>query len=332
MNIKIHNPLCFSEVGQKPNQEDALFPLRGAATPATRTFMVCDGMGGHEHGEVASLCVTTTVGQRLNSVPLCTTAQMRNHFDQALAAAYQALDRLDTDPHTLRKMGTTLTLLALCTDGVFVAHIGDSRVYQLRRGQGIVFQTHDHSLVNDLIAAGELTEESAHNFPQKNVITRAVQPHQEHPAKASCKVLTDVRAGDLFFLCCDGIVEQLDNADLTRILLADQPLDQRIGQLRRECADRHTRDNNSCYAIEVAEVEGAGPAAAVAQATESVTVTRPTPPRTRHRLWWLIAAAAVVLLICLLFFFLKAPDNPRQPVNDTPANTQGVQAPIHRHQ
>ena len=142
MKIEISEPLCYSAIGMKPNQEDALFPRKGSATKDTHVFLVCDGMGGHENGEVASTCVADTIGRETACLPLCTTGEMQGAFEDALAKAYQNLDELDTS-ESERKMGTTLTFLALCTDGVLVAHIGDSRVYQLRPGKGIIFQTRD---------------------------------------------------------------------------------------------------------------------------------------------------------------------------------------------
>lgn len=296
MNIRISKPLCFAELGKKENQEDSLFPREGKATAESRILMVCDGMGGHEHGEVASRCVADTIGQALSPLPPCSSGEMRRHFEAALAAAYQALDQLDTTPATARKMGTTLTLLARCTDGILVAHIGDSRVYQLRPGEGVVFQTHDHSLLNDLLASGELDEKDARNFNQKNVITRAVMPHQEYPSKASYKVITDIRKGDLFFLCCDGIVEQLDNSDLTAILLTNEPLQHRLGMLKKECARRETRDNHSCYAVEVEAVEEVGVREEHPAATTVEVQPRPSSPL-RRWLWWLIAAGAVLLAL-----------------------------------
>lgn len=295
MNIRIDTPLCFSEIGKKPNQEDSLYPHQGMATREARVLMVCDGMGGHEHGEVASACVADTIGGMLAKVSPCTTAEMQQHFEQALARAYQKLDQLDDSPATARKMGTTLTFLALCTDGVLVAHIGDSRVYQFRPKAGVVFQTHDHSLLNDLLAAGELDEEGARHFAQKNVITRAVMPHQEYPSKASYKVLTDIRKGDLFFLCSDGVVEQLDNTDLTTLLLTQEPLQQRLHQVKSLCAKRETRDNHSCYAVEVEAVEGA--AEREEQPAATTVEVRPKPSPLRRWLWWLIAIVVVLLAL-----------------------------------
>lgn len=252
--IGIATPVCYSEIGAKANQEDALFPLTGEATAQQRVFLVCDGMGGHEHGEVASQCVAHTVGTLTAAQPPCDTATMRAAFERALAAAYDRLDEIDTPPTEGRTMGTTLTFLALCTDGILIAHIGDSRVYQLRPGEGVVMRTRDHSLVSDLIAAGDLTEDEARTYPQRNVITRAIQPHQERRDRAAYNVVRDVCEGDVFLLCCDGVVEQLDDAELCALLLAPGSLSDRLAALRDECLHRHTRDNNSAYLIGITTV------------------------------------------------------------------------------
>ena len=299
MNIKISQPLCFSAPGQKPNQEDSLFPPKGEATHDSRVFLVCDGMGGHEHGEVASACVAETIGRHTAHLPASTTEKMKQAFEDARQKAYHRLDELDHS-QSKRKMGTTLTFLALCSDGALVAHIGDSRVYQFRPGKGVVFQTRDHSLVNDLIAAGELSEEEAKTFSQRNVITRAVQPHQEYPAKAAFTILTDIRPGDLFFLCCDGVLEQLDNADLERLLLSQATPEERLRSLQEECEKRNTRDNNTAYLIEVKEVEDADQVKLSIVApqentnTEATTKEIPQAGEEKHK-----SRSGIVIAICL---------------------------------
>ena len=275
MEIKILQPACFTECGQKPNQEDALFPHLGEATTNHRIFMVCDGIGGHEKGEVASNCVAETIGENLADAPLCSIEEMKEYFQKALALTYDNLDQLDAGNTSRRKMGTTLTFLALCTDGALIAHIGDSRVYQLRPGSGILFQTRDHSLVYDLIAAGELTEEEARTFPQRNIITRAVQPNQEYRARPTFDVITDLRPGDIFFLCSDGVIEKVENEELQDILLAPAPLNEKLETLRTRCLDRQTRDNNTCYAIELSHVS---PAASLPEPdATSATNASPAP-------------------------------------------------------
>lgn len=314
--IKISPPYSFSEKGQKPNQEDALFPQEAAT--AGRVFLVCDGMGGHARGEVASRCVADTIGRATSALPPCTVADMRTAFANALAAAYKELDSLDSDDD-VRKMGTTLTFLAFCTDGVLVAHIGDSRVYQFRPAKGVLFRTRDHSLVSDLIASGEITEEEAHTHPQRNIITRAVQPHQEHPAPATLDVCTDVRCGDVFFLCCDGVLEQLSDADLSERLLAAQPLKDRVENVRRACAERGTHDNFTAYAVEV-EASDLKPVPQPAPQT----VAQAKPARQFLPVWaWLLIVSFLLLLAVGLF--VMRPSQERQPAKVQPQQTEQVQ-------
>ena len=143
-----------------------------------------------------------------------------------------------------------------------MAHIGDSRIYHVRPSlaskegrTGIIYQSADHSLVNDLLRAGEITEEEAVNFPQKNVITRAMQPHLERRYKADVYEINDVESGDYFFLCCDGVLEQLTNDRLGEIL-ADETLDDegKIAAIKVVC-DGNTRDNYTCWLVPIDEVE-----------------------------------------------------------------------------
>lgn len=314
--IKIFQPYSFSEKGQKPNQEDALFPQEAAA--AGRVFLVCDGMGGHARGEVASRCVADTIGRATSALPPCTLADMRTAFDNALAAAYNELDRLDSDDD-VRKMGTTLTFLAFCTNGVLVAHIGDSRVYQFRPAEGVLFRTRDHSLVSELIASGEITEEEAHAHPQRNIITRAVQPHQECPAPATFDVCTDVRRGDVFFLCCDGVLEQLSDADLSERLLAAKPLKDRLESVRQACAERGTHDNFTAYAVEVeaCDLKPLTQPAPQAQA-------QPKPAKPLLPVWaWLLLVSFLLLLAVGLFVMRPSPK--RQPAKVQPQQTEQPQ-------
>lgn len=249
--IEIRQPLCFSEIGRKDNQEDYLYPPK--ADTHTRVFILCDGMGGHDNGEVASKTAATALGTFLSARHPVTLAD----FDTALAKAYDALDGIDTD--SARKPGTTMTCLCLNDNSFLVAHIGDSRIYHLRpslfdprtkRG-GILYQSSDHSLVNDLLKAGELTEEEARVFPQRNVITRAMQPHLDKRYAADVYEFTDVRPGDYFFLCCDGILEQLSNTSLCEILAMTSLDDKQKLNVIKSICDGNTRDNYSCWLIPV---------------------------------------------------------------------------------
>lgn len=260
MKITIKQPLSFSEIGLKDNQEDFLWPLPNAVTVDDRVFLMCDGMGGHDNGELASKTAATALGKYLTSHPSPDGIVTKAMFEQALAYGYDELDKVDNG--AVKKMGTTMTCLVLHRGGALVAHIGDSRVYHIRPSladehgrSGIIYQSADHSLVNDLLRSGEITEEEAADFPQKNVITRAMQPHLERRYKADILNIDDVQAGDYFFLCCDGVLEQLTNDTLGEIL-KNQTLDDnaKINAIKKVC-DGKTHDNYTCWLIPVLDVQ-----------------------------------------------------------------------------
>lgn len=253
--IEIHQPLSFSEVGKKDNQEDYLYPQFADAN--TRVFILCDGMGGHDNGEVASKTAATALGNYLSQFKEINIPT----FEAGLAKAYDALDAIDT--HSARKPGTTMTCLCINKNNYLVAHIGDSRIYHIRpslfnpktgRG-GILYQSSDHSLVNDLLKAGEITEREASVFPQKNVITKAMQPHLERRHKADVYQFNDIATGDYFFLCSDGVLEQLSNEQLCKILASsDLSKVEKLSAIKSIC-DGLTRDNYTCWLIPIEEVD-----------------------------------------------------------------------------
>lgn len=257
MNFSLQ-PYNLQELGQRSNQEDALFPEIGRCTPNDRLYILCDGMGGHEKGEVASNTVCEAMSDYIlkrwkPSMPLSDML-----LKDALNYAFDALDAKDGGGE--KKMGTTMTLVCFHAAGVTVAHIGDSRVYQLRPARNgmpaqIVFRTRDHSLVNDLIAVGEITEEEAKNHPQKNVITRAMQPGQQPRVNADIKHLTDVKAGDYFYMCSDGMLEQTSDDNLLYIVTKPETQDREKMEMLREVTEENS-DNHTAHLINVEKVEG----------------------------------------------------------------------------
>lgn len=261
MKIKIGQPQWFSEIGRKDNQEDYLWPNPSKATTNNRIFIMCDGVGGQDSGEVASETAATALGVYLTSHKPKDGYFTESLFNEALNYAYDELDKKDTGAQ--KKMGTTMTCLVLHRGGALVAHIGDSRIYHIRPSladvengrSGIIYQSADHSLVNDLLRAGELTEEEAKTFPQKNVITRAMQPHLERRCKADIYNIDDIQAGDYFFLCCDGVLEQLTNEKLGAILSEDTLDDEEKIVAIKSICDGNTKDNYTCWMVPVLEVE-----------------------------------------------------------------------------
>ncbi len=261
MKISIRQPLWFTEIGAKDNQEDYLWPTPQKVTERQRIFILCDGMGGQDSGEIASETAATSIGVYLTSHRPKDGYVTEDLLNEALSYAYDELDKKD-NPLSQRKMGTTMACIVVHRGGVLAAHIGDSRIYHIRPSfanvenglSGIVYQSADHSLVNDLIRAGELTEEEARNFTQKNVITRAMQPKLQRRYKAEIYNIDDVQEGDFFFICCDGVLEQLSNERLGAIIAEESLSDaDKIAAIKSVC-DGKTKDNYSCWLIPVNEV------------------------------------------------------------------------------
>lgn len=257
MEIKINPAWPVSDIGGKPNQEDRIYPykeyLKNGLPADTRCFVLCDGMGGHEHGEVAAEIVSHTLQPALTKSATTPDVMTVDRFNKALRVTYAELDKMPVSEG--KRPGTTMTCVYLAENGVFVAHIGDSRIYQVRPGAGIVFRTVDHSLVNELVKAGEITEEEAAHHPRRNIITRAMQPGLETPFNAETQVITDVKAGDYFFMCSDGVLENLTDEKLVEILSKDITDKEKLDEIFVVCFGR-TRDNFSAVLIPIASVTG----------------------------------------------------------------------------
>lgn len=253
MDIRIGLPLSFSEIGLKDNQEDFVYPSPGEVKQDDRVFILCDGMGGHSHGEIASRTVATALGQFMKWHFPTDDVLTKELFNEGLSYAYEKLNLVDDGAP--KKMGTTLTFVCFHKDGCFCAHIGDSRIYIIRPSEKkIIYRSEDHSLVNDLVRAGELTPEEAASYPHKNVITRAMQPNQDKPAKAEIRNVQDIQSGDYVFQCCDGILENLSEHDLIDILSKPEMSDvQKLAEIKRVCFGR-TKDNYTCFLIPIKSV------------------------------------------------------------------------------
>lgn len=181
-------------------------------------FVVADGMGGHQAGEVASALAATTLRDRLErgatSVDVVVAAVV-----EANAAIFQAAHTSSTQ----RGMGTTLTAIALlpADDGVpeqlALVNVGDSRTY-LRRDGMLIRATVDHSYVQELLATGHISEAEARNHPRRNIVTRALGI--EPSVRVDSWTMPLVR-NDRFVLCSDGLVDEVDDHDILRIIQAE---------------------------------------------------------------------------------------------------------------
>ncbi|MDR0844500.1 MAG: protein phosphatase 2C domain-containing protein [Tannerella sp.] len=250
MNITLERPYAISEKGGRQNNEDSIFPLSEWVTSGQKLFIVCDGVGGAEKGEIASSLACESFQTFFSTFisvdptkELITKAVQytETRFDEYIAAHPEA-----------KGMATTLTMAYIGESGITIAHIGDSRIYQFRGGKAI-YQTEDHSLVNSLLKLGQITPEEATTHPQKNVILRAIQG-TGCPTEADVVLLTDIRPGDYLFMCTDGVTECIKNEVLSRIFSGTGTTESIKNTIVEACIEK-ARDNYSFYVLPIQNVQ-----------------------------------------------------------------------------
>jgi serine/threonine protein phosphatase PrpC len=273
---------------QRSANEDSLF----ARAPL---FAVADGMGGARAGEIAS---KLAVEMLQDGMPAEGTAEER--LASLVRQANQRIHSRSQADEREVGMGTTMTVAYVGDDEVVFAHVGDSRAYLVRDSE-LERLTHDHSLVDEMLRRGKITEEEAAEHPQRSVITRALGP------EAAVEVDTftvSARAGDMFLLCSDGLSSMIKEAEIAEILRDAGSLKDAARRLIDAANNAGGRDNITVVlfrleevavpagadqptqagsaAPSVAEVEEAAAAqeaAAGVSATSAPKRTVPLPPR-----------------------------------------------------
>ncbi|MGA7704260.1 MAG: Stp1/IreP family PP2C-type Ser/Thr phosphatase [Solirubrobacteraceae bacterium] len=215
-------------------------------------FVVADGMGGAQAGEVASRLAVDTFKGGL--------ADGSDPEASLLAQVEQANTRINELSHANVEhagMGTTITAVYLGEQDLVVAHVGDSRAYCLREGE-LLRLTDDHSLVDELIRQGKLTPEEAEEHPQRSVITRALGPE----AAVEVDVRTfRARPGDVYLLCSDGLTTMLAEAELLGVLASNPALREAGEQLILAANAAGGKDNITVILLRVEEAPAAGESA-----------------------------------------------------------------------
>ena len=248
---------------QRRANEDALL----ARAPL---FVVADGMGGAQAGEVASRIAVESFHPGLDD---------QSQPELALAALAQAANaRIHELSHTNAEqagMGTTLTAVYVGQDEVAIAHVGDSRAYCLRDGE-LLRLTDDHSLVDELLRQGRLTPEEAIEHPQRSVITRALGP--EMTVEVDTRSFR-ARAGDVYLLCSDGLTTMLSEEQIVAVLRAHPRLRDAGEALIAAANDAGGRDNITVLLMRLEDVRTApDPVAEQATMVGAPAVVLPTAP------------------------------------------------------
>lgn len=257
MNIHTGTSYSFHQQGRREGQQDARWPDSDMILAGCRLFIVCDGVGGASFGDIASKEVARTMGEALENIDLEQTEIENDRFARLLGSACDRLDKLA--PAYSYDMATTLTFVCFHQGGCIMAHIGDSRIYQIRPGKGIVYRSDDHSLVNAMVHAGVLVPDQAVGHPQSNIITRCLSPDDGRHRRDMATVVrtTDVQAGDYFMLCSDGVLHCLTDEQIEGVLASDKTDEEKRDIIAGLSAD--SEDNNTAIIVHIASVDGEWP-------------------------------------------------------------------------
>ncbi len=255
-------------------------------------FFIADGMGGHRGGEVASQLAVEQVGSVFAGDRTDPESLLRNAFERANTEIYE---RANGD-FELAGMGTTgVALLLTGAPRAWVAHVGDSRAYRLRDGT-LEILTGDHSVVGELVRRGQLTEEQARVHPQSNEILRAIgtQPHVEVELRE-----IEVRPGDRFMLCSDGLNGMLPDPEIASVLSGTTAVET-ARQLIERANQAGGTDNITVQVVDIPGADRTASASAPPGARPG-----PTPgaeaAASGSPIRWVVALILVAALLVLLF-------------------------------
>ncbi len=250
--LRVAEQYAVTDTGrQRRANEDSLL----ARAPL---FVVADGMGGAQAGEVASRIAVESFQPGLQD-----DAEPELELASLALAANARIHELSHSNVEQAGMGTTLTAVYVGPEEVAIAHVGDSRAYCLRDGE-LLRLTDDHSLVDELLRQGRLTPEEAVEHPQRSVITRALGP--EDSVEVDTRSFR-ARAGDVYLLCSDGLTTMLSEEEIGELLRANPRLRDAGESLIAAANDAGGRDNITVVLLRVEDAGAAGQAPPDDQAT-----------------------------------------------------------------
>lgn len=235
---------CNKGVVRK-NNEDACFVI-----PSHDVYIVADGVGGNNSGEVASRTAVSEIAEIVNRSQLksySTPEEIFGFLSEAIDTANGRIYQMGMESETNRGMATTLVLAYIRNDEGYIANIGDSRAY-LYRGGELGKITVDHTYVNELISKGLITEEEAENHKQKNVITKALGADRfASPDFYKISLAKD----DILMLCSDGLYGEVSSGKIIEILGSGMSMNDACTALVDEAIKAGGRDNITIVCIKL---------------------------------------------------------------------------------
>lgn len=233
----------FQHIGNRSNQQDAYL-----VDKSNCLFVVCDGVGGRNKGEIASQTIIDYITVQFNQNPSRVNAQ---YIKQTIQQALLHLNiKLERDPD-LKGAATTIALLYISNSIAYTAHVGDSRVILFKKQENQLWSTKDHSVVQELFDAGVIKSEEEMNIhPLKNRITNAITcGKMPSSLKVSIHELRNIKSTDIFIVCSDGVLEHFTNGQIIKLLINSSAKD--AFDTLKNTSLKHSKDNNTCIMIEM---------------------------------------------------------------------------------
>ncbi len=227
----------LTDIGRKrSNNQDFVNQYKNQSD--VTLVVLADGMGGHRAGNIASEMAVTDLGSQWTDTDYTDLEQIRDWMLVAIEAENQKIHALGATEE-FSGMGTTIEVLAFVQDVVLYAHVGDSRIALIRDGEYTQL-TSDHSLVNELVKAGQLTEEEAAVHPQKNIITQSIG--QASPLDIDLGI-QPLQSGDFILVNSDGLSNMVNRQDKLEIILSDKTLQEKVENLVEAANEAGGLDN-----------------------------------------------------------------------------------------
>ncbi|MTQ42862.1 MULTISPECIES: Stp1/IreP family PP2C-type Ser/Thr phosphatase [unclassified Streptococcus] len=237
----------LTDVGQRrTNNQDYANQYKNKAGKSM--IFLADGMGGHRAGNIASEMAVTDLGAAWVATEISTINEVREWFAENLEKENQQIHRIGQDEEH-KGMGTTLEAVAIIDDQVLFAHVGDSRIGLVRNGEYHQL-TSDHSLVNALLKAGQITEEEAAHHPQRNIITQSIGQKDELQPDFG---MVTVEAGDFIVINSDGLTNMISGDEIRDIVVSDLSVEEKAKTLVRFANNAGGLDNITVVLIRFAE-------------------------------------------------------------------------------
>lgn len=234
----------LTDVGRvRESNQDYVYTSESPVGNLPNLFIVADGMGGHNAGDFASKYTVEQIVAYIQKAPMTSPVDLIRGAVTKANASLMAMAKSDT---SLSGMGTTVVIATIAGDCMYVANVGDSRLYLLR--DELCQITRDHSLVQEMVRMGEMDADEAKFHPDKNIITRAVGAFEELQIDFFEE---HVQPGDVILMCTDGLSNMVDDMDIRQIIQTGRDVVEKVQHLVETANRGGGKDNITVAIIEI---------------------------------------------------------------------------------